>query len=201
MFVALIVSIVILGSVAFHMWSPWWWSEIASNWVGMDNTIILTFWITGAVFVAICFFVAYCVWKFEYNKNRRAEYKPEDKKLESRLTWITSFGVAALLAPGLVVWNNYVTVPENAYKVEVFAYQWGWKYRLPGDDGVLGKTDIKYINDDKDCIFERQPLQNLSKDSELMAFKHEGFWHPMDTLRDKKILNDLLQKRKAPWVI
>ena len=114
----------------------------------MDDTILLTFWITGAVFVAICFFVAYCVWKFSYKKERRAEYKPEDKKLESRLTWATAIGVAALLAPGLVVWNQYVTVPENAYKVEVFAYQWGWKYRLPGEDGKLGKTDIKYINDD-----------------------------------------------------
>jgi cytochrome c oxidase subunit 2 len=53
-----------------------------------------------------------------------------------------------LLAPGLVVWNDYVKVPENALKMEVLAYQWGWKYRLPGNDGVLGKTDINYINDE-----------------------------------------------------
>ena len=91
---------------------------------------------------------SYCVWKFAYSKDKRAEYKPEDKKLEFRLTWITTLGVAALLAPGLVVWNSYVTVPDNAYKMEVFAYQWGWKYRLPGDDGILGKTDIKYISDE-----------------------------------------------------
>ena len=122
--------------------------SFASNWGNMDDTILLTFWITGAVFVAICFFVAYCVWKYSYKKERRAEYKPEDKKLESRLTWATAIGVAALLAPGLVVWNQYVTVPENAYKVEVFAYQWGWKYRLPGEDNILGKTDIKYISDE-----------------------------------------------------
>jgi len=114
----------------------------------MDDTIILTFWITGFVFVVICLFISYCVWKFAYRSDKRAEYKPEDKKLEFRLTWITTLGVAALLAPGLVVWNNYVTVPENAYKIEVFAYQWGWKYRLPGNDGVLGKTDIKYISDE-----------------------------------------------------
>ena len=145
MIVALSIFLITVGSIAFHFWSPWWWTEVASNWGNMDDTIILTFWITGAVFVAICFFVAYCVWKFSYNKDRRAEYKPEDKKLESRLTWATAIGVAALLAPGLVVWNQYVSVPENAYKVEVFAYQWGWKYRLPGEDGILGKTDIKYI--------------------------------------------------------
>ena len=63
--VAVLVILVTLGSVAFHMWSPWWWSEIASNWVGMDDTIILTFWITGAVFVAIGLFMAYCIWKYK----------------------------------------------------------------------------------------------------------------------------------------
>tara|TARA_B100001250_G_scaffold360784_1_gene338487 strand:- start:2626 stop:3462 length:837 start_codon:yes stop_codon:yes gene_type:complete len=148
MIVAIAFLLITVGSVWFHFWSPWWWTEVASNWGGMDDTIILTFWITGVVFVIICLFVSYCVWKFSYRKDRRAEYKPEDKKLESRLTWITTIGVVALLAPGLVVWNNYVNVPENAYKVEVFAYQWGWKYRLPGNDGKLGKTDIKYISDE-----------------------------------------------------
>ena len=146
--VAIVFLLITVGSVVFHFWSPWWWTEVASNWGGMDDTIILTFWITGFVFVVICLFISYCVWKFPYRKDKRAEYKPEDNKLEKRLTWITTIGVAALLAPGLVVWNAYVTVPENAYKVEVFAYQWGWKYRLPGDDGVLGKTDIKYISDE-----------------------------------------------------
>ena len=148
MIVAIAIVLLTIGSVVFHFWSPWWWTEVASNWGGMDDTILLTFWLTGFVFVAICLFVAYCVWKFRYQKDRRAEYKPEDKKLEARLTWITAVGVVALLAPGLVVWNNYVNVPDNAYKLEVFAYQWGWKYRLPGDDGILGKTDIKYINDE-----------------------------------------------------
>ena len=146
--VAHIIILIAVGSVAFHFWSPWWWTEVASNWGGMDSTIILTFWITGFVFVAILLFVAYCVWKFRYDKNRKAEYQPENKKLEFHLTWVTAIGVAALLAPGLVVWNKYVTVPENVLKVEVMAYQWGWKYRLPGEDKILGKTSIKYMDDE-----------------------------------------------------
>jgi len=146
--VAHILVLIAVGSVVFHFWSPWWWTEVASNWGGMDTTILLTFWITGVVFVAICLFMAYCVWKFSYQKDRRSEYQPENKKLEFHLTWITAVGVAALLAPGLVVWNDYVTVPKNTLKIEVFAYQWGWKYRLPGEDGVLGKTSIKEINDE-----------------------------------------------------
>jgi len=88
------------------------------------------------------------VWRYRYRPDRKAEYKPEDKKLEIRLTALTALGVIALLAPGLVVWNKYVTVPENALKIEVVAYQWGWNYRLPGDDGILGTTNISLINDE-----------------------------------------------------
>ena len=148
MFVAIIFVLIIIGSIIFHFWSPWWWTPVASNWGNIDDTIILSFWVTGAVFVAVCLFMSYCVWRYRYQPNRKAEYKPEDKKLEFRLTWLTALGVAALLAPGLIVWNKYITVPENALKIEVVAYQWGWNYRLPGEDGILGKTSVGLINDD-----------------------------------------------------
>jgi len=147
-FVAIIFVLIIIGSIIFHFWSPWWWTPVASNWGNIDDTIILSFWVTGAVFVAVCLFMAYCVWAYRYRPDRKAEYKPEDKKLEFRLTWLTALGVAALLAPGLVVWNKFITVPENAMKIEVVAYQWGWNYRLPGADGVLGKTSVGLISDD-----------------------------------------------------
>ena len=169
--VANIFLIIIVASVVFHFWSPWWWTPVASNWGGMDDTIILTFWITGAVFIAVCVFMAWCVWKYRYQKDRKSEYKPEDKKLEFHLTWITTLGVAALLAPGLVVWDKYVTVPKNALKIEVVAYQWGWKYRLPGDDGILGKTDIKYITDENPfglIAEDKNGMDDLLVDSEIL---------------------------------
>ena len=146
MFVAVVLVLVIVFSVAFHFWSPWWWTPVASNWGGMDDTIILTFWVTGTVFIAVCLFTAYCVWRYRYQENRKSEYKPEDKKLEFHLTWLTTLGIIAMLAPGLVVWHQYVNVPKDALNVEVVAYQWGWKYRLPGEDGVMGKTEIKFIS-------------------------------------------------------
>ena len=169
--VANVFLIITVASVVFHFWSPWWWTPVASNWGGMDDTIILTFWITGAVFIAVCVFMAWCVWKYRYQKDRKSEYKPEDKKLEFHLTWITTLGVAALLAPGLVVWDKYVTVPKNALKIEVLAYQWGWKYRLPGDDGILGKTDIKYITDENPfglIAEDKNGMDDLLVDSEIL---------------------------------
>jgi cytochrome c oxidase subunit 2 len=47
-FVAIIVILIIIGSVWFHIWSPWWWTPVASNWGNIDSTIELTFWITGS---------------------------------------------------------------------------------------------------------------------------------------------------------
>ena len=148
MYTGLVFLAVIIGSIVFHVWTPWWWTDIASNWGAMDDTIVLTFWIGGGVFILVCLFMIYCIFKYSYKEGRRAEYKPEDKKLETRLTWITALGVAALLAPGLVVWNNYIKVPDNAIHVEVMAWQWGWKYRLPGEDGKLGTSSNKSISDD-----------------------------------------------------
>jgi cytochrome c oxidase subunit 2 len=148
MHVGIIFLLVIVGSVLFHIFTPWYWTDIASNWGGMDDTITLTFWVGGGVFVAVCLFMFYCLFKFSYKPDRKAEYKPEDKKLEKILTWATTFGVAALLAPGLIIWNQYVNVPKNALEIDVMAWQWGWAYRLPGKDGKLGTTKVSNINDE-----------------------------------------------------
>ena len=106
MHAGIIFFLVILGSVLFHIFTPWYWTDIASNWQGMDDTITLTFWVGGGVFVAVCLFMVYCVFRYSYKEGRKAEYKPEDKKLEKILTWATTLGVAALLAPGLIIWNQ-----------------------------------------------------------------------------------------------
>ena len=50
MFVAIIFALVIVGSIIFHFWSPWWWTPVASNWGNIDDNIILSFWVTGTVF-------------------------------------------------------------------------------------------------------------------------------------------------------
>ncbi len=65
---------------------------------------------------------------------------------------------------------------------------------------VLSPKVIEYIKDDN-TSWEDYPLRNLAKDSELKAFHHDGFWQPMDTLRDKKYLESLWQSDKAPWKI
>ena len=58
-----------------------------------------------------------------------------------------------------------------------------------------------YIPNSDDVIFERGPLENLAKDKQLNAYKHSGFWRPMDTLRDKNDLTYMWQNSQAPWVV
>lgn len=65
---------------------------------------------------------------------------------------------------------------------------------------VLNPKVIDYIDGD-DCIWERAPLERLAMDSQLQAYKHDGFWQPMDTLRDKLKLDELCRKGKPPWLM
>ena len=65
---------------------------------------------------------------------------------------------------------------------------------------ILDPKVMNYIENDK-TTFENEPLNRLSSDGELMAFKHDGFWQCMDTLRDKQKLEELWNSGKAPWKI
>lgn len=65
---------------------------------------------------------------------------------------------------------------------------------------VIDRKALKYIENDS-TIWERGPLQEISKMGELMAFEHRGFWKPMDTLNDKRILESLWNSGKAPWKV
>jgi glucose-1-phosphate cytidylyltransferase len=56
-----------------------------------------------------------------------------------------------------------------------------------------------YLRSSSDCILERAPMTALAQEGQLMMFKNTGFWHPMDTLRDKNYLQDLWDRGRAPW--
>ncbi|MFA6136950.1 MAG: glucose-1-phosphate cytidylyltransferase [Sulfurimonas sp.] len=58
-----------------------------------------------------------------------------------------------------------------------------------------------YIVEGDSTIFEQEPLNNLAKDGEIFTYKHDGFWMPMDTLRDKQKLNEMWENKKAPWKV
>lgn len=71
----------------------------------------------------------------------------------------------------------------------------GW---INGGFFVLNKKIFDYLSK-KNCIWEREPLEKISKKKQLSAYKHDGFWYAMDTLRDKNYLEDLWNSKKIPW--
>lgn len=73
----------------------------------------------------------------------------------------------------------------------------GW---INGGYMVLEPEVIDYIEGD-DTTFEREPLERLAAEGQLRAYKHDGFWQCMDTLRDKTLLDSLLEENRAPWKI
>jgi glucose-1-phosphate cytidylyltransferase len=62
---------------------------------------------------------------------------------------------------------------------------------------IFEKDIEKYL--DVNCVLEREPLNKLASEGELVAYRHMGFWQPMDTMREFDVLNDLWNKGKAPW--
>ncbi len=104
--------------------------------------------------------------------------------------------VTAVMPPGrfgaLKINGNVVTRVTEKPK--------GDNSRINGGFFVLEPDIFDFIEGDS-TIWEREPLEEIAKKRELVAFKHKGFWHPMDTIRDKNELNDLWNSGKAPWKV
>jgi glucose-1-phosphate cytidylyltransferase len=90
---------------------------------------------------------------------------------------------------------------DNDGKVEAF------QEKITGDSAwvnggffVLQPDVFDYINGDE-TVFEREPLESLAAEGELMAFRHAGFWYPMDTMKDHRYLEELCKEGKPPWLV
>ena len=104
--------------------------------------------------------------------------------------------LTAVQPPGkfgsVTIEDNMVTTFQEKPKGDA-----GW---VNGGFFVLEPEIIDYIEGD-DTMFEREPLQQLTQENQLSAYHHNGFWHPMDTLSDKRKLEQLWSKGNAPWKV
>lgn len=96
------------------------------------------------------------------------------------------FGILSVVENGLV--NSFQEKPADEI---------GW---INGGFFVLNKKVIEYIDGDG-TSWENEPLRNLAKDGQLVAYTHKGFWQPCDTLRDKRELESLWNSNKTPWAV
>ena len=110
-------------------------------------------------------------------------------KAQGRKATMTAVRMAARFGAAEITGNlvtNFVEKPV------------GGEGRINGGYFVLEKSVLDLIADD-DTSWEKEPLEALARQGELTAFHHDGFWQPMDTLRDRRLLEDLWTQGKAPW--
>ena len=146
--IAIALVVLTLGSVLFHLLSPWWWTPIASNWGYIDNTITITFWITGFVFSAVILFMAYCVYRF---RHRMGAMRCTARKQNSGVVACRGnrggrrrdAGAGAVcLAP---IYHCARQMPRLS---KSWASNGSGRFRLPGKDGKLGTSDTRNISPD-----------------------------------------------------
>lgn len=191
MAVAIAIALLVLGSIGFHAMSPWWRTPLASNWSSIDDALTITLWICAIAFISLNLFLAYAVIRYRHGRGGRAHYEPENARLERRLTFWTAVGIAGMLAPGLLAWNRFVTVPKNAAVVEAVGQQWQWGFRFPGADGVLGTSNVSHITPDNP--FGINPLDPYGRDDVLIdgTELHLPVGKPVKMLlRSKDVLHD-----------
>mgnify|MGYP006103034147 FL=1 len=138
-------------------------------------------------FVEDEFFLTYGDGVADVNISKLVEYHKLNKKIAT-MTVVQPqgrFGMVELNAK-----NNLI---ENF--AEKLKGDGSW---INGGFFVLNKKIFEYLKDDF-TIWENEPLEKLSKENQLVAFKHDNFWYPMDTMRDKIYLENLWDANKAPW--
>ena len=102
---------------------------------------------------------------------------------------------------------SYENIEQGlTYEVEIDE-QTGFQEKVAGDGSLINggyfilEPKVLDLIDGDPTIWEQEPLKKLAKDNQLNAFKHDGFWQPMDTLREKNQLQEMWDKNKAPWKI
>ena len=124
MAIALVLVLVVAGSVLFHALSPWWWTPIASNWGYIDQTLIITFWITGACFCRRRAFHGLLRLRFRHKEGQKAHYEPESKRLEMvadrrdrqsawRRCWLRACSSGTSSSPSLTMRPKSRSSPSN----------------------------------------------------------------------------------------
>ena len=113
----------------------------------IDSMFMWTFGFTFVVFCITEFLLFYFLWKYRYREGKKATYYFHNNKLEVIWTAIPAIVLTFLVLRGFNTWNKITDIDDSkADKIEVFAYQFGWKARYPGEDNKLGNSNFNLIS-------------------------------------------------------
>ncbi|PVD50059.1 cytochrome C oxidase subunit II [Terrimonas sp.] len=121
-----------------------WLPSASEHGEKIDTMMWITLAITGIVFVLTQILLFWFAYKYQANEKRKAHYYPHNNKLELLWTAVPAIALTVLVSFGLYYWYKITgEAPKEAMEVEVTGHQFGWEYRYPGKDGVLGRQHFK----------------------------------------------------------
>lgn len=141
-----ILVVIVLGALILTASGIWWFTPLASNWNEIDGALLITLAVIGIAFVTLNLVLAYFVVRYRAREQGRAQFIPDNPKIEKILIGVTALGIIILLAPGLFAYSRFISPPRDTYTIEVVGEQWRWTYRYPGPDGKLGRASPKLIS-------------------------------------------------------
>ena len=146
---ALTALAILVSSIA----SVWMYKDLflpvsaSSQGVKIDAVRDLTLFFTGIVYVVTQLILVVFVWKYQYKKDRKAYYFPDDNKLELAWTVIPAIVLTVLVVRGLALWFEvFSPVPDDAVVIEATAQQFRWNIRYPGLDYEFGSRDLQFVS-------------------------------------------------------
>ena len=145
----------------------WWTPELASvHGQAIDDQLILSLIISGAIFVAAHLVLGYVIWRYRDRGTGRARHSHDRPKLEASWTIATAVLFVGLGIQGNGVWANYLNekMPPDTITIEVTAQQFAWNIRYPGTDGRFGRTDPKRIDDSLGNYIGIDPTDSAGND-------------------------------------
>ncbi len=124
-----------------------WVPSASEHGEDIDRMLFITFWLTGIVFIITQVLLFWFAFKYQSSEKRKAHYFPHNNKLELLWTVVPAIALTVLVSFGLYYWYRITgDAPKEAVEVEVTGHQFGWEYRYPGKDGVLGRQNFKLVD-------------------------------------------------------
>jgi cytochrome c oxidase subunit II len=152
----------------------------------VDSMLMTTLWLTGVVFVITQILLFVFGFLYRYDPKRKALYYPHNNMLEYIWTIIPAIALTVLVINGFKKWSAITKkAPENAQTVEVFAYQFGWNVRYPGEDQKLGEFSFNLISGTNPLgLGVEEQYTNVVKEVTEKLHANDSIYKIMQTIPD-----------------
>jgi cytochrome c oxidase subunit 2 len=194
MFILAIASVMLFVAQPLMFGSVLWWfpEGISEHAKAIDAQFMRTLFVVGISFTAAQFALGYAVMRFGRKGDARAVYTHGSNKLEVTWTMITAAVFVVLAILGQRVWANLHlnAAADNATRIDVVAQQFQWNFHYSGADGVMGKTESRYIDDSALNFVGLDPSDSAGKDDSQLTTLVIPINRPVElTLRSKDVIH------------